>query len=181
MSEVKSELAIGLIGCGVVGSQVVRLIQEDSGDFAARSGAKLRIKKIAVRDVNAKREGIDRNILTDDANSVVNDPEIDIIIEVMGGIEPARTLILTAMNNGKAVVTANKALLAKHGAELFHASDLADVDFYYDVESSLELKPGGIYRYKRIGMSLLASFLKENILPLESCCYSVASAGRPIK
>ena len=93
MSEVKSELAIGLIGCGVVGSQVVRLIKEDSGDFAARSGAKLRIKKIAVRDINVKREGIDKAILTEDANSLVTDPEIDIIIEVMGGLEPARELL----------------------------------------------------------------------------------------
>ena len=93
MSEVKSELSIGLIGCGVVGSQVLRLIDEDSGDFAARSGAKLKIKKIAVRDVNAKREGIDKNILTSDANSLVTDPDIDIIIEVMGGLDPARQLL----------------------------------------------------------------------------------------
>ena len=132
MSEVKSELAIGLIGCGIVGSQVVRLIEEDSGDFAARSGAKLRIKKIAVRDLNAKREGIDKDILTDDAKSVVNDPEIDIIIEVMGGLEPARELLMTAIKNGKSVITANKALLAHHGAELFEAADKNGVDLYYE-------------------------------------------------
>lgn len=132
MSEVKSELSIGLIGCGVVGSQVLRLIDEDSGDFAARSGAKLKIKKIAVRDVNAKREGIDKNILTSDANSLVNDPDIDIIIEVMGGLDPARQLLLTAIQNGKSVITANKALLAHHGAELFEAADKNGVDLYYE-------------------------------------------------
>ena len=132
MSEVKSELSIGLIGCGVVGSQVLRLIEEDSGDFAARSGAKLKIKKIAVRDVNAKREGIDKNILTGDANSLVTDPDIDIIIEVMGGLDPARQLLLTAIQNGKSVITANKALLAHHGAELFEAADKNGVDLYYE-------------------------------------------------
>ena len=80
----------------------------------------------------AKREGIDRNILTDDANSVVNDPEIDIIIEVMGGLEPARELLMTAIKNGKSVVTANKALLAHHGAELFEVADKNGVDLYYE-------------------------------------------------
>ncbi|MFM7776681.1 MAG: homoserine dehydrogenase [Actinomycetota bacterium] len=132
MSEVKRELGIGMLGCGVVGSQVARLLTEDSGDFAARSGAKLSLKKIAVRDVAAKREHVKSELLTKDADSVVNDPSIDIVIEVMGGIEPARTLILKAIANGKSIITANKALLAKHGAELFEAADKKGVDLYYE-------------------------------------------------
>lgn len=132
MSEVKRELGIGMLGCGVVGSQVARLLTEDSGDFAARSGAKLSLKKIAVRDVAAKREHVKNELLTKDADSVVNDPSIDIVIEVMGGIEPARTLILKAIANGKSIITANKALLAKHGAELFEAADKKGVDLYYE-------------------------------------------------
>ena len=128
----KRELGIGMLGCGVVGSQVARLLTEDSGDFAARSGAKLSLKKIAVRDVAAKREHVKSELLTKDADSVVNDSSIDIVIEVMGGIEPARTLILKAIANGKSIITANKALLAKHGAELFEAADKKGVDLYYE-------------------------------------------------
>ena len=124
-------LRVGLLGAGIVGAEVARLMVANQVDLAARAGVGLVITKIAVRDLTTPRPGIDPALLTSDAESIVTDPDIDLVIEVMGGIEPARTLILTAMKNGKAVVTANKALLAKHGAELFHASDLADVDFYY--------------------------------------------------
>ena len=121
-----------MLGCGVVGSQVARLLAEDSGDFAARSGANLLLAKVAVRDTKKKRDHISEHILTPDANSLVTDPAIDIIIEVMGGIDPARELLLTAIKNGKSVITANKALLAKHGAELFEAADKNGVDLYYE-------------------------------------------------
>lgn len=128
----KRELGIGMLGCGVVGSQVARLLTEDSGDFAARSGARLSLKRIAVRDLSTKREHVKSELLTTDSNLVVDDPTIDIVIEVMGGIEPARTLILKAITNGKSIITANKALLAKHGAELFEAADKKGVDLYYE-------------------------------------------------
>ena len=121
-----------MLGCGVVGSQVARLLTEDSGDFAARSGARLVMRKIAVRDLKVSREHVKGELLTTDAESVVNDPSINIVIEVMGGIEPARTLILKAIKSGKSIVTANKALLAKHGAELFEAADKEGVDLYYE-------------------------------------------------
>ena len=121
-----------MLGCGVVGSQVARLLTEDSGDFAARSGARLNLKKIAVRDLTVKREHVKSELLTKDAESVVSDGSIDIVIEVMGGIEPARTLILKAIESGKSIITANKALLAKHGAELFEAADKKGVDLYYE-------------------------------------------------
>ena len=132
MSGGNKELAVGMLGCGVVGSQVARLLTEGSGDFTERAGAKLVLKRIAVRDLKAKRENVNQNLLTTDANSVVSDPEISIVIEVMGGIEPARELLLTAIRNKKSVITANKALLAKHGAELFEASDKNGVDLYYE-------------------------------------------------
>jgi homoserine dehydrogenase len=125
-------LRVGLLGAGHVGAEVFRLMLANQDDLAARSGAGLVITKVAVRELKSDRPGFPRELLTDDAESIVTDPNIDLVIEVMGGVEPARTLILKAMENGKAVVTANKALLAKHGAELFHASDLADVDFYYE-------------------------------------------------
>ena len=125
-------LRVGMIGCGVVGSEVARLLVANADDLSARSGAKLELVKISVRDISISRPGIPKELFTTDSKAIVNDPNIDLVIEVMGGIEPAYELILTAMKNGKAVVTANKALLAKFGSELFHASDEADVDFYYE-------------------------------------------------
>ena len=125
-------LYVGLLGCGVVGSEVVRLLAESRIDFKARSGANLVIKKIAVRNEKTVRPGIDPKLFTTDALSIVNDPEIDVVIELMGGIEPAHEYLMKALNNGKAVITANKALLARHGDELETASDKADVDFYYE-------------------------------------------------
>ena len=125
-------LKVGMLGCGVVGSQIARLLVENKSDLTSRAGANLELVKVAVKNINTKREGISSSLLTDDAKSVVNDPEIDLIIEVIGGISPAKELILTAIKNGKSVVTANKALLAQAGAELYTAADNANVDLYYE-------------------------------------------------
>jgi homoserine dehydrogenase len=125
-------IQIGMLGCGVVGGQVAALLEKNNAELSTRAGATLVLKKIAVRDIKSAREGINPALLTTDAQSVINDPEIDIIIEVMGGIDPARELILAAINNGKSVVTANKALLATHGADLFTAADNKGVDLYYE-------------------------------------------------
>jgi homoserine dehydrogenase len=124
-------ISIGMLGCGVVGSQVARLLQSDEQELSERSGALLVLKKIGVRNT-APREGINPAMVTTDLQSIVSDPEINIVIEVMGGIEPARTLILEAIKNKKSVITANKALLATHGHELFNAADAAKVDLYYE-------------------------------------------------
>ena len=125
-------LQIGMLGCGNVGVEVARLLTSDSGDFKARAGAELELVKIAVKDMEKARPGIAKKLLTSDSDSIVNDADIEIIIEVMGGIEPARKLLLTAMKNGKSVITANKALLAKHGAELYEAASANGVDLYYE-------------------------------------------------
>ena len=125
-------LKVGMLGCGVVGSQIARLLVENKSDLTSRAGANLELVKVAVKNIKTKREGIPSNLLTDDAKSIVNDPEIDLIIEVIGGINPAKELILTAIKNGKSVVTANKALLAQSGAELYAAADNANVDLYYE-------------------------------------------------
>ena len=123
-------LRVGMLGCGVVGSEVARLISANQKDLTARSGAKLDLVKIGVR--NLARPNVAKDLLTTDLESIVKDKNIDLIIEVIGGIEPARSLILEALANGKSVVTANKALLAKHGAELFAAADKGGVDLYYE-------------------------------------------------
>ena len=125
-------LKVGMLGAGVVGSQIARLLIANKSDLASRAGANLELVAIAVKDSKLKRDGIPAALLTNDAKSIVNDPQIDLVIEVIGGIDPAKDLILTALNNGKSVVTANKALLAKHGAELYTAADKANVDLYYE-------------------------------------------------
>lgn len=125
-------LKIGVLGCGVVGSQVVRLLLANKADLSTRAGANLQLVKVAVRNPKSKNYGVPDELLTSDLQSVASDPQIDLIVELLGGIEPARELILTALKNGKSVVTANKALLAKHGAELYAAADNANVDLYYE-------------------------------------------------
>ncbi len=132
MSTPLPKLRIGILGCGVVGSQVAKQLLRHQKELSTRSGAELLLKKIAVRDLKIPREGIDSGLLTTDSKSIVTDPEIDLIVEVMGGIEPARELILLAIENGKSVVTANKALLATHGADLYSAADARGVDLYYE-------------------------------------------------
>ena len=125
-------LKVGMLGCGNVGSQIARLLVANKADLASRAGAQLELVKVAVKDIKAKRDGIATSLLTDDPYSVVNDQEIDLIIEVIGGISPAKELILAAFKNGKSVVTANKALLAKEGAALYQAAGEANVDLYYE-------------------------------------------------
>ena len=124
-------ITIGMLGCGVVGTQVARLLQDDEQELSERSGALLKLNKVGVRTAGA-REGIEASLITTDLQSIVSDPSINIIIEVMGGIEPAKSLILEAIRNKKSVITANKALLATHGHELFNAADAAGVDLYYE-------------------------------------------------
>ncbi|MEV7974343.1 homoserine dehydrogenase [Cellulomonas sp. NPDC089187] len=122
---------VALLGCGVVGTEVVRLLTTQSADLAARVGAPLELVGIAVRDTTAPRDPVvDGALLTDDAESLVD--RADVVVEVVGGIEPARTLLLRALRNGASVVTANKALLAEDGPTLYAAADAAGVDIYFE-------------------------------------------------
>jgi homoserine dehydrogenase len=126
-------LNVALLGCGVVGSQVVRLLREQAADLAARIGAPVEVNGIAVRRLQRPRAaGIDRALLTTDAVELVSRPDTDIVIEVIGGIEPARSLLLAAMKAGKSVVTANKALLAEDGAAVHGAAREHAADLYYE-------------------------------------------------
>jgi homoserine dehydrogenase len=124
-------LNVALLGCGVVGSQVVRLLNEQADELAARVGAPLDLVGIAVRRP-ARHTDVPENLLTTDADALVARDDVDLVIEVIGGIEPARTLLLTALEGGKSVVTANKALLADDGATLHDAAAKAGVDLYYE-------------------------------------------------
>lgn len=125
-------MKVALLGGGVVGSQVARLLQEGVADFAARSGEALEIVGVAVRDVDRDRPGIPHDLLTDDPRALVTRGDVDVVVELMGGIDPTRELIELAIANGASVVTANKALMATHGAELAEAADAAGVDLFYE-------------------------------------------------
>jgi homoserine dehydrogenase len=126
-------LRIALLGCGSVGSQVARLLREQAADLAVRTRARLELAGIAVRRPAHPRDaGIDRDLLTADAMGLATRPDIDIVVEVIGGIEPARSLLLAAMKAGKSVVTANKALLADNGAEIHGAAREHGTDLYYE-------------------------------------------------
>jgi homoserine dehydrogenase len=125
-------LRVALLGCGSVGSQVVRLLREQSDDLAARVGAPLELAGVAVRRLDAPREiEIERELLTTDAEGLVCSG-VDVVIEVIGGIEPARALVLSALEHGSSVVTANKALLAEAGPTLYAAADKANRDLYFE-------------------------------------------------
>jgi homoserine dehydrogenase len=132
VSAEKPVLRIALLGCGVVGSQVARLLVAQAGDLEMRIGARLELAGVAVRRLGHARPGVDPALLTADGPSLVTRPDVDIVVEVIGGIEPARALILAAMKHGKSVVTANKALLAENGAEIYGAAREHGADLYYE-------------------------------------------------
>jgi homoserine dehydrogenase len=126
-------LNVAVLGCGVVGSQVVRLLTESAVDLEARVGAPVRLVGVGVRRIDAPRDvEVPTGLLTTDAAALVARDDVDVVVEVIGGIEPARTLILSALENGAGVVTANKALLAEDGPTLFEAAEKAGRDLYYE-------------------------------------------------
>ena len=128
-----AEVRVGLIGFGTIGTGVVKLLQRNQAQIRRRLGARLTLARIADIDLRTDRGvKVDRRILTNDAAALLDDPAIDIAIELMGGYEPARRFVLRAIANGKSVVTANKALLAVHGAEIFRAVEKAGVDIGYE-------------------------------------------------
>ncbi|MFG2521803.1 homoserine dehydrogenase [Streptomyces sp. NPDC048527] len=125
-------LKVALLGCGVVGSEVARIMTTHADDLAARIGAPVELAGVAVRRPSKVREGIDPSLVTTDATALVKRGDIDVVVEVIGGIEPARGLIMTAFEHGASVVSANKALIAQDGAALHAAAEEHDRDLYYE-------------------------------------------------
>jgi homoserine dehydrogenase len=124
---------IGLLGCGNVGAAFANLVNERANAIAERTGIRLSITKVAVRNANASRGvALPDGVFVTDVNSVVADPNVDLIVEVMGGISSAREAIIAALGKGKPVVTANKALLAETGAEMFAVADATGVDLLFE-------------------------------------------------
>jgi homoserine dehydrogenase len=126
-------IQIGLIGFGTIGTGMVKILQQNARLLEARLGLSMTLKHIVDLDITTDRGvKVDRDILTTDVAKMIDDPEVAIVIELMGGLEPARTFILRAIERGKHVVTANKALLAVHGKEIFKAADEAGVDIGFE-------------------------------------------------
>jgi len=124
-------LKVALLGCGTVGSSVLRLLSEQADDLAARIGRRVEVAGVAVRRPD-RHSDVPADLLTTDAEALVTRDDVDLVVEVIGGIEPARTLLLAAIGAGKSVVSANKALLAEDGVALHAAAAEAGVDLYYE-------------------------------------------------
>ena len=126
------KIKVALLGVGTVGTGVYKLIQRRADVMVRTIGAEMEVSKILVHNLNKQREGIDASLLTDNWQEIINEPEIQIVVEVMGGIEPARTMILEALHAGKHVVTANKDLLAAYGKELLDAAEEKHCDLLFE-------------------------------------------------
>ena len=126
-------IRVGVLGCGTVGSALVHLVNDDASRLFERTGRLVEVTKVGVRNLSATRAvDLDGSVLTRDTQAMVIDPEIDIIVETIGGIEPARSLILAALRAGKPVITANKELVANCGSELFAAAAESGVDIFFE-------------------------------------------------
>jgi homoserine dehydrogenase len=148
---------IGLLGCGNVGAALVQLVTTDAASIAARTGLTLEVARVAVRNV-AKERPVDLpdGVLTHDASAVATDPAIDVVVEVIGGIEPARGLILAALKSGKPVVTANKELLANVGTELSQVAAANSVDLLFEAAVA-----GGIPLIRPLRESLAGEHIRR--------------------
>src|SRR4030042_1158705 len=147
------EIKVGLIGFGTVGSGVVKILQKNSKLIEKRMGAKIVLKRIADIDLESDRGvKLKPGVLTPKAESLIEDPQIDIVMELMGGFEPAKTFILKAIRNKKQIVTANKALLALHGDEIFREANRFGVDVNFEASVG-----GGIPLIRSIKEGLVAN------------------------
>jgi len=151
------QIHIGLLGFGTVGSGMVKILLENREVIESRLGASLALKRIAVHDLERDRGvAVDASLLTTDAETVIDDPEVDIVVELIGGYEPAKSFILRAIENGKHVVTANKALLAVHGHEIFSAASQRGVEVGFEASVG-----GGIPLIRSIKEGLVANHIQS--------------------
>jgi len=157
MAKAKKKVTFALMGLGTVGAGVAELLEKNRQLIESRVGASLELKAALVRDVKKARSGVPASVqITTDPDVILTDPEIDIIIEVMGGFEPAHDYIMRAIDAGKHVVTANKAVLAKHWDEVFHRAHDKNVDVY--IEASVG---GGIPCVQAINDGLAANRIER--------------------
>jgi homoserine dehydrogenase len=151
----KPVIKVGLLGLGTVGSGVYQILSKNKNLITSRIHVEVEIKKILVRNINKKR-GIKKNLLTKHFDDILHDPEIFIVVEVMGGVEPARKYIKESIKSGKHVVTANKELIAKHGPELFALAKNHHVNLFFEASVA-----GGIPIIRNLEKSLAANRIYE--------------------
>lgn len=144
-------VGVAVLGMGTVGTEVLRLLDENPKAYENRIGGPLELKGVAVSDLSKPRPGVDPALLTDDAESLVTRDDVDVVVEVIGGIEYPRKLILKALEAGKSVVTANKALVAAHADELAQAADKAGVDLYFEAAVAAAIPVVGMLRRSLAG------------------------------
>jgi homoserine dehydrogenase len=150
-------MKVGMLGCGNVGAAVIRLLDEHRDDIARRAGCRLEVAKVAVREPAKTRDvPLDPSRFVTDPLEVIDDPDVDIVCELLGGVEPAGTLIVGAFDRDKPVVTANKELLATRGRELFDASDAKGLDLYFEAAVA-----GGIPLIRPLKESLAGERLRR--------------------
>jgi homoserine dehydrogenase len=126
-------VGVGFLGCGTVGAAAIRLLHEHAEDIIRRAGCRVEVRRVAVRDASRDRDvPLSPDRITDDPSEVLGDPAVEVVVEVMGGVDPAKPLILEALAAGKRVVTANKEVLAEHGKELFDAAEAAGSDLRFE-------------------------------------------------
>lgn len=148
---------VGILGCGNVGTALVGLLDANADLITRRSGVRIEVARVAVQNLTKERSiAFEPGVLTNDAESVVTDRDVDVIVEMIGGVEPARSLILTALKSGKPVVTANKELLANFGAELFEVAATAGVDLLFEASVA-----GGIPLIRPLRESLVGERIKR--------------------
>ncbi len=166
------EISIGLIGFGTIGSGVVKVLQESGDVLEARAGLPLRLRRIADLDIDSDRGvPVDRSLLTTDAREVLEDPGISIVVELIGGSEPARTYVLEAFRRGKPVVTANKALLAERGPEIFRAAHESGLEIGFEGAVA-----GGIPILRALREGLVANRFEKVLAILNGTCNFMLTA-----
>ncbi len=166
------KIKAGLLGLGTIGTGVVKIFQKNARIMEERLGARLVLTRIADLDIITDRGiSLEPGMLTTRAEEVLQDPEIDVVIELIGGYEPARTFVLQAIENGKSVVTANKALLARHGEEIFGAAAAKGVDVYFEAAVA-----GGIPVISAIKENLCANNFRSIFGILNGTCNYVLSS-----
>ena len=149
-------IKVAMLGAGTVGGGVYKLLKMRQDEMYDKIGESLELKKILVKSIPETRKDVDPALLTEDFEDIINDEEVQIVIEVMGGIEPARTFILRAMNAGKSVVSANKDLIAVHGKELLDTAEQNHVDFLFEASCA-----GGIPIIRPLKQCLCGNHITE--------------------
>lgn len=149
-------IKVAILGLGTVGTGVYKLIQKRADVMERTAGAKLEVKKILVRNMQKKREGVEQELLTDNWKEILEDDEISVVIEVMGGLAPAKTMILEALEAGKNVVSANKDLIAEEGHVLLDTAQKNQVDFLFEAAVA-----GGIPIIRPLKQCLAANDISE--------------------